>query len=675
MLKFLRQYQKWILGVGGSILMVLFLLPSTATQVGGGNMLSETVASMDGRRITLAELREAGDEVQMLSSIAPELMLLLGFDANRVDPERWIMLRHEAERAGLIGHVRDGRSFLPEAAQITFPVRRNLAIRQFGQQAASFYDSQREAMIPQIQQELEQSRAQLLLSRSEESVDSALAKVRGVTRLVEASDVTRLVSSREALLAGQQALDIATLGVVVIPASSVLTDIAEPTEERITEHFEKYRTVRASEDPTGIGYLRDKAVRFEYLKIDRKAISEALTLDPIEVNKYWRQNQARFPGEFAANRAAVEAAYRDQQTEALMSRVDEIVRRVLYTSTAGLPVEGNYRTLPADWAQKMPALSAIAEQVDAELRTQIPPSRDQPYALAVIDDFWRTQQDIQTVAGLNRAVVSLGQDRQVAFSSYVMAARELGGPEAAGVQEGLVYGPAKDGTAASYYFRIRGTRPEGPPDSILESRLAVIADIKLLDAMERMRTEAEVYRQRAVADGLQTLAQVYGTSVRWGYEATRDIVRTGPQGVEDPRVNTPEFAKLVIDAAQRLDPTVEPTSIDADLRTVAMVTPAARGLVVGQITRWRPMTVEKFRDSGPLVFASAVQKNEVRLAEAYSTERLARRLNFKAAGRSSNEEEQATSAPSTAPPAAPAADAPASGSADPAAPAPAQPGK
>ena len=66
MLKLLRKYDKWILAIGGSLLMVVFLLPQALTEF-GANPRKATAAVIDGRgKITEGDLMEARQELSKL---------------------------------------------------------------------------------------------------------------------------------------------------------------------------------------------------------------------------------------------------------------------------------------------------------------------------------------------------------------------------------------------------------------------------------------------------------------------------------------------------------------------------------------------------------------------------------------------------------------------------------
>jgi hypothetical protein len=629
MLRFLRRYNKAILMVGGSILMVLFLLPTTATQL-AQNPFAEPIGTLDGRTITIRERQEAADEVGRVATIMPEVLIQAGFeDPRRADPDRWMLLTHEAKKAGLVGHVQDGLGFIAEGAdygRIFFERSQGRAIDPA--EVLALYTTRRD---------------QAIAAAGEEAVGVGLAKLRGVMRLLEVTNPYEVLSTRDMLIAGHQLLDVASFGMVVIPAASAGASLPEPTPERLNEHFEKYKSVNPNTDPTGIGYLQPPAMRVEYLRVDQPVISQALTLDPIEVNKFWRQNQASYPGEFSAVKDRVENAYRAQQARALLEQADKFMKQQIFRSTQALPLVGVYRTLPEDWDQKKPSLSALGEALDAELKKRLPAERS--FVTVVNDDSWRTNETLRLVSGIGGAMVDLGEIGSGPFNAYAMTVRELAGDNPLGVQRGLIYGPLTDTFGSHYYFRINAVRPEGPPASIDDVRSQVVADVKMLDGLEKLRGEADVYRERAIADGLQSLAQSVGVPVQFGLEATRRAVQRSGGAQADPALDRAELRDAIINAAELLDPRIDPTTIPAQDRTVSVVLPSMRGLVVAQIARWRPMTTEAFRENIQRITAAAQRSVGFSNASVFSTQRLSERVKFKLRSGASEDEPPADPAP------------------------------
>lgn len=583
MLKFLRRYNKAILMVGGSILMVLFLLPSTTNQIGQG-MMSRAVAYMDGDKITVIDMHDAAREMALIDAVSPGLLQALGIeDKNSM---HWMLMVREARLAGLIGGPKEARRDVREDVLMALRAR-----------------------------------------ATDAEIDRALSHTRGVIRLISTAMPASIYSTREAIMLGRRLLDTATISVATISADSVAATLPDPDEDRLQAHFEAFRNIDPKDDPHGIGYRRPKAVQIEWMTIDRMSVEAAFTPDPVEVNKFWRQNQSRFPGEFAAVREQVEKEYKKVQVDQAMNRAADAVKRELFRSTAGLPSDGPYKTLPADWASKMPQLQDLASLADAEIR-RLFPTLTQGTSVGGGPGVWRSASDLARLPGIGFAYLMIGNTR-LNFSEFAMQAREIGGVESLGVQKGMVHGPLQDFRGSLFYIRIIDAREAGPPDSLDEVRDAAVRNIKMLDAMERLKAEAEMYRERAIADGIEAMAGSSGVPVRTGVEVTQESVK-GQFGMPDPALDDPGFREAVMTMARQLDPTAQIGSVDARERTIAMAFPKARGLVVAQITGWRPMTVERFRSSAAEIAALASRdQSSAEIIKAFSFERLRERHSLK----------------------------------------------
>ncbi len=638
MLRFLRRYNRVLLVVGGSFLMVIFLLPMTPRL--GPDPSAQVVARVDGDPVTVGDLRRAVDDLSVVFAVAPEIYITLGLDDKR--PEHWLLLVREARQAGLVGGVRDGRSFVEEAARVGYELGMIDAYRNNDFQTLSEMQQDRAGWISQriARAESDRLRAAMRL-RSEREVDLALARVRGVIRLIEANNTAAIYSTREALELARRVSDVATIGVVIVPGSTGAPSDAQPDEAALLAQFEKYKAVRpepdprtrSADNPLGFGYLQPPAVKVQRISIDRARLMSAYQPDPIEINKFWQQNRARYPGEFAVERPRVENDYKSQRVSAILDRAADTMRRELFRATNALaadPDSRTYKVLPPDWPQRMPPLQSLADALGADLSREYSLADFKPEVFAS-DDGWKTISEMRALPGIGRATLKVNETQAIAFYDLAMTVKELGGNPRFGVQRWMVSPPLRELNGSLHYFRVLDVRPQGPPASIEEVRAQVLADVRLVQGMERLESEVDAYRRRALESGLQGLANDVGAPVQWGLEVTPRVVRTGSAGTEDTRLSVPEFRDAVIEAARRLDPTIPAEDQAADLRTIARILPAAGGIAVAQISAWRPLTIEKFLRSASDVrsLANSEAAAEGGAMRAFTFDRISKRLNFK----------------------------------------------
>ena len=101
MLKFFRQYNKYILTVGVGLLMIAFLIQPTLSMFapGPGN---RAIGTIDGKEISLQDQRQASTTLQVLHEISPVLVQLAGGDPRqRINALGWLLIMHDAQAMGL----------------------------------------------------------------------------------------------------------------------------------------------------------------------------------------------------------------------------------------------------------------------------------------------------------------------------------------------------------------------------------------------------------------------------------------------------------------------------------------------------------------------------------------------------------------------------------------------
>ncbi|PKL33705.1 MAG: hypothetical protein CVV40_00460, partial [Planctomycetes bacterium HGW-Planctomycetes-2] len=423
MLKFFRRYNKIILVVGGSILMVLFLLPTGMNRILGAGT-GATEATLDGRSVTRGEMIEAARDLQIVAQFTPALIEILGLDNRNAD--HWFLLTQCAARAGLVGGPADGHEFITRMAETTYQWRL-LQAGQFDPQLAAQYRTQREAIVQNLISSTESARDQYLAtSPNPESLDRALAHAYGVFRLLELNTTAEVYSTNDAIDLAKRIFDTATISYAAIPAGTVGIEI-EPTTEDLQAHFEEYKAIDRATDPMGVGYLMPNLVDVEWLTMDRAAAEARLTLDPIEVNKYWRQNRDFFPGEFAEAQPEVEKAFRRVRSDALFARINELIRRRLHSSTASLPQQGKFKVLPADWETTRPALDTLAREVSEAVAPEFGLGPGQE--LMTVGGPLRkiSAENLQLITGIGQSKHIINSSTSVTFAQYAFNVRELGG--------------------------------------------------------------------------------------------------------------------------------------------------------------------------------------------------------------------------------------------------------
>src|SRR4051812_32921364 len=103
MFKFLRRYNKYILSVGGVLLMITFLIPQATTRL--SQSAAERRASIgtvgNGEAVPATEWQVVQAEVDFMNNIGVRFPGIGAVDK----PSHWYLLVREAEQAGLVGRV------------------------------------------------------------------------------------------------------------------------------------------------------------------------------------------------------------------------------------------------------------------------------------------------------------------------------------------------------------------------------------------------------------------------------------------------------------------------------------------------------------------------------------------------------------------------------------------
>lgn len=637
MLKLLRKYKAIILVIGGSLLMVVFLLPQAAQQFGSFDPMAQTYARMDGKKVTGSMLSASNSQRRIAQQIAPAL-----FSANGVglpdDQHHWFMLVKLAKEAGLIGGPSDAgwieewvielesaeivrtqySSFLNDPATVQLLLdreRTNARLR---------IDARRQSL--------------LQAGQTEETIGNALANVAGIRRLFNQYESSGTISKPEAMDLANRVNDVLIVQAGILGVEAVEEFITLPNEEEMVEHFEAYKDARAVEDELGIGYLRPPAMRVEWLTVSRSAVESGLSLDPIEVNKFWRQARAEnpdlYPADFAEAREQVEQALRRRKAAEAMDAVDQVIRREVQDARRGLASEGVFKVLPDDWAVKRADLYDIATVVDGELESRFGVQGGMP-SVNESDGVFRSGQELSELAGVGRAEYQLGGNRPFSMIGYLFQAKELDGDLRLGVQEGLLYGPGKLGglNGDRVYVRVLETRDESPPGSMEEVREQVLEDMQLARAMAYFdEHQSEIVEELGLEHDEQ-LALPITKGAEWiGVEVTRDEVVRSLSGSRflEPRLNTEDFRFALHNMVARWDTKSRPNIMyHAAERTMGLLMPSAKGLVVAQVRTRRPMTLEQFRQSGPVVQRVAQTRfAQSREDQPFSLDRLKERLDY-----------------------------------------------
>lgn len=627
MLKFIRKFQLVILAVGGSLLMVVFLLEPVLTSF-QKSQANRTVARLaDGSKVSLMEFERARVELELARRVAPAVFLPkqqqglgLTADAGQNDEHvyHWLLLASMAEKAGLVGGAEDGRALidlelrveLAEAVQgLGFQVQQGVLTPEEAMSELNRYETARRA---QIEREVAVVAASTR-GATEDDLWRALAKFTGAYRLMRLYVTTPAFSPAGAMAGLKNLYDSVAVDAVLIPGSALSAGVPDPTEEQLLAFFEPRAALEPGEAEDGIGYAQPARIRLGWLVLDRGAISASVPADRVEIIKQYELDRQRpeadrrYPADIDTERPNIERDLRQSRTDQLMVEADRIIRSEVLRATRTLHRENGLLHLPENWSETRPRLADVAETVVARLREQGVPIRTPE--VTIRDDAWLRTADLDQLP-IGRTFFRAGS-RTIMTRDLPGLFDQRGFIEPLSMQVGVPQADpaAQDAAGNRYYLVVLDHRPAGPARSIEDAgRERVVSDYKSVEGFRRLTEQAEALASAARQGGVQAAVDAAladaGDAARPTLHAA---VRVNAQGVApsvrtrfiDPRLNAEPFRKAVLDAAAGIDPLTPPEALDADPRVITVPLPAARAVAVARLIAPRPLTREEYLSAMP----------------------------------------------------------------------------
>lgn len=629
MLKFLRKYQLILLAVGGSLLMIVFLVGPIIQQI-GPTLSDKTVATIHGgtRKISYFDRQRAANEPKLIAQVFPFMFSqpsqgIPGLITLEDEVDHWLLLKMEAEEAGLIGESEDGRLWLEQELASIYALyeKQFELLRQWqgNTQIANIMMRQ-----PETQQAIAQRTADLrtaLPARArqiaasqgvpESEVFRMISEARGVVRLMRRHDRAVRPSDREIVEAIKQANDEAIVDYVLVPASKVEQNLGEPTEEELQAHFERFRDELPGSGEMGIGYTLPARVQLGWLVLDHDAMASVVTPDRVEVRKRYNQNRVKYPGSFEEERANVEKEFVDEQVADLMVDADRIIQGRLRAALTGVPRTDGYYDIPETWGGV--TMESLAEAVVQDMKDQRGIDVPMPGITYRVEK-WFTSDELSQLTGIGRAFWQIGP-QQIPISMLPSLARSLGGSKQILVQKRIPVAdpPAQDAAGNHYYIVLFGTREQSPPDDWkVEMPDRVRADYQRLKAYELLKDRVPELTALAESEGLTAVADQFKAQVdeeeappeepdptqdrdlyvsRWAAVSNNSIAPLDYNKALDRKADVPAFRDAVLAAAQTIDPMTPFGAIPAENGTLGVPLPSQQAVVIAQLLSYRPATV------------------------------------------------------------------------------------
>lgn len=574
MLKLLRQYNQWILVVGGTLLLITFLMPSAIQGLAQRSAVSgATWATYSGGTVTGSDLELAQQELRVLELLGFRELMQIGAAK---EPAHWWLLVHEAKEAGLLGGEGEGEAVLMQIAA--------------GQGVAP---------------------DQLLfnLSRSSNTnrdiVLGTLAKAQSVMRLMTLSVGVDRVSDERLKRSVARSLLAVSGDIVILDArknASIQADA--PTEERLNEQLKKFaETARPADNMIGkdsFGYRMPDRAKLEWLTISKSEVAASVAGSPelatLALKKRFAQNPSKYGGADASMFNSLEQSVRAAVTEELVkAKLDEIAKFAgdqLGLAQRGLKRDGAYFVLPGDWATQMPALQALAQTIASEFSIAAPTYQSS-------GDKWMSATDIGALPGIGTArTMKFGTSMMT--PQVVAAAKELSTPNLATPVQVNIASPAMTTDSGDVcFFRIIAAEPAKAAAELAAVRAEVEKDVLALARFDWLEANKAALVTEAANDGIRAVATKYGATVEFAKdiaEANASFIGFGVRmGSGLPMLrNDPKAIAAIIEQAAKIPFAADMTTVPVAQRTIAVAVPGQLCLAILQITAMTPVTEERY---------------------------------------------------------------------------------
>ncbi|MFO0834953.1 MAG: hypothetical protein U0638_08285 [Phycisphaerales bacterium] len=648
MVKVLRKYNKYILVVGGVLLMVAFLMP-TAINEFRTDPMKRVAAHIGDQGIRQRDLFDAEMNYRAIKHVMPAF-LAGAIGTPIVDGSHWYLLVREARAGGFIGGEQDGKDWeLPKIL-----LAQEIARQQFKEYADFMWQQgqTRDNLLKMAEQYMPGviNRASNETRLRPDQVYTALAEARGIERMRTAFEGAARFSDKRTLIDAAKRFDRAEFDALVIEASAFTHAIPEPTPEQLAAQFEKYKNTKPGEGDTGVGYLLPARVKLEYLTLDRAKIAEAIQVDPVDVRKRQTVDRTKDPAGFNAERETVTAQLRNEKVDRIITDADEAIKAEVQRVLRKLPTENGYHVLPADWATTRPSWEAIAQAAVEQVKQRSGVTMPLPTVTVRASD-WLTVRDLRQLSGIGMASVRIGA-RNVAFAQKAVEVKELTGATDAQMAEvplqvgvPFVEMPVSDQPGNHYYFTILDSRAESSAASVDEVTKQAIEDFKRLAAFDKLTSEAANFAALAAKDGLSALAKLVneqmpkkeGESTPMGaVEPLKNLTLNRVMTIQAPHraLDDQAFRDAMMAVASKLDPLKAATEMAPEERIVHVSNPKLSTLVIAQLAAHRPLTQEDWI-AMQAAAARALASDEIREAfgaspvNPFEYEQMKVRANFK----------------------------------------------
>lgn len=582
MFKFLRRYNKWILAVGGVLLMITFLIPQAITSLSqSAGQSGASVAKVDhDQNVSAREWAQVQSEVQLMERLGVRFRGLGPVQR----PAHWYLLVREADQAGLVGKV----------------TLTDDELNMFGRATQQ---------------------------RDPEAIREAFSRINGVNMLINLFENSATYSDRRLQAFAERMMHMTGAEMVVIEADPKRSDL-QPSDEELQKQLDTYADTIAGEGDMGFGYKLPDRAKIEWISVPVESVRELVrrseAFSGVAQRVHWRKhapksgetpdpakpNARNFPPVDDSG-VVPEVVRNDLLNDLSTQKLDEIAKFAtsqIQRNRMGVPDRDGFAVLPADWDSLKINFQQLAGDIQKQFGIELP-------AYVAPGSQWLSFEDVNALPGLGSAVTDKF-GRPATLGALFKAAKEFGGTGSPPVQENIAGPPMKGEDGSLYLFRIIDTDGTRKPNSLDEVRDKVVKDLKRLADFRRLEAAAIEIEREAQKDGLLKVALDNDTVV----QRKSNVALCSPHFALNQAMNGQPVQALVyplpvlgsdrptteaiIDRALALPKDQPLTNLPAEQTTFVIPSKDKLSLVVVRLTDQNPLTKELFTQ---LVQAGGVQ--------------------------------------------------------------------
>ncbi len=642
MFKFFRQYQAYLLVVGGSLLMIVFLI-EPALKMFNPTREKMPIGQIEGKKVTFGDLDTAGADLYVLEGLG-----IMPGARDRQESLSWYLALRDAKKHGLeVSQLEVSQMLamrgLDETKLKEAAIRMRVSTAMIRRAVANWMlmEKYQELVLGlRLVAPLERVRVSLEAQQLQQQAYAQISKAMGEGK-PEPEPTVRLAVEQTMMQASQLAWSVAPsprlsqpllqhflhdqgakvrLSVLRIPAERSMDKMPEPSAAELRTLFEQYKDVLpGASQPYGFGYRQPERVKLEYLELTPQSLSAAVRVDEADALAHYKANMNNYlpaktqvgdvqvvdenPLPYTQVRTRIIAELREQRARELGDRMLKEAQGLLLDDARRLPEVGGYRDTSGFEPLPLAKLAAELQERFGVLPTVVR-----------LDGQWLTAAELAQLSGIGNSRIHAGsrdvRRQQTSFVDYVMSARELSPTTdnlllTMRLQTKLAANPMMDEAGHRYLFRLIEALPQRSPESLDEVREQVMRDARLIAAFQSLSQDSAAWSERLQQQTLTDLARDLNLTVKMtGFFARRNI--------EGDRLNVPDlpglppadnfkdagFVDAVFDRAETLArDSGSLTGVERAQRSLAMPVAGKLSLYLVVIEDYLPMNKREFEQT------------------------------------------------------------------------------